>query len=57
MSNFTCEICGTQILDSSNGFITECIHWPLGSIWSEMELEKAKKEAERIRNEFWKEAT
>lgn len=29
MSNFFCVKCGTEILDSPDGYITECIHYPL----------------------------
>ena len=28
MSNFTCEHCGTDIIDSPEGFVTECKHYP-----------------------------
>jgi len=29
MSNFTCEICGTVILDGDDGYVTECEHYPI----------------------------
>jgi len=29
MSNFTCEKCGVDILDSPRGYITACEHYPL----------------------------
>ena len=28
MSSFTCEHCGTDILDTPRGYITECEHYP-----------------------------
>lgn len=28
MSNFYCEHCGTAIIDSPHGYLTECPHWP-----------------------------
>ena len=28
MSNFTCEHCSTDIIDSPEGFVTECEHYP-----------------------------
>lgn len=29
MSNFNCGYCGTPILDSQEGYITECEHYPI----------------------------
>lgn len=29
MSNFVCDICGASILDSPDGYVTGCEHWPL----------------------------
>jgi len=31
MSSFKCEKCETDILDSENGYISECKHYPLES--------------------------
>lgn len=28
MSNFTCEKCGMSIIDSDDGYITGCPHYP-----------------------------
>ena len=28
MSNFTCPNCGTDIIDSPTGYVTECEHYP-----------------------------
>lgn len=28
MSDFNCEHCGAAILDSRNGYLTECEHYP-----------------------------
>jgi len=28
MSNFNCKYCGVAILDSENGYVTECEHYP-----------------------------
>ncbi|OHB71850.1 MAG: hypothetical protein A2W23_06270 [Planctomycetes bacterium RBG_16_43_13] len=28
MSNFNCDYCGKAILDSENGYVTECTHYP-----------------------------
>lgn len=28
MSNFNCEKCGTALLDTPQGYITECEHYP-----------------------------
>ena len=28
MSNFMCEKCGALLLDTPNGYITGCIHYP-----------------------------
>lgn len=30
MSSFVCETCGTGIIDTGQGYITECEHYPLG---------------------------
>ncbi len=32
MSTFICDKCGTAILDSENGYVTGCEHWPLEKI-------------------------
>jgi len=29
MSNFRCDICGKNILDSPRGYVTGCPHYPL----------------------------
>jgi len=29
MSNFYCEKCGSVIIDTPKGFVTECEHYPL----------------------------
>jgi hypothetical protein len=29
VSNFTCQQCGTDIIDSPNGYVTGCEHWPI----------------------------
>lgn len=29
MSSFLCEHCGTEILDSRDGYVTGCIHYPM----------------------------
>lgn len=29
MSSFICEKCGAEILDTPNGYITECEHYPM----------------------------
>lgn len=29
MSSFVCNECGAMILDSEDGYVTECEHWPL----------------------------
>lgn len=29
MSNFTCEKCGTVLIDGPNGYITGCEHYPI----------------------------
>lgn len=29
MSSFYCEHCGTYIVDTDNGYVTECVHYPL----------------------------
>ena len=29
MSNFDCQKCGKEIIDSTNGYITGCRHWPM----------------------------
>ncbi len=29
MSNFRCQMCGTDIVDSPNGYVTGCVHYPL----------------------------
>ena len=31
MASFHCDHCGTRIMDSPNGYITECKHWPIYS--------------------------
>lgn len=36
MSSFNCEKCGTPIIDTPRGYITECEHYPL-------DLKKARK--------------
>lgn len=37
MSNFTCQHCGTDIIDSPGGpYITECEHYPIEKVNSEM---------------------
>jgi hypothetical protein len=28
MSSFICDKCGTEIIDSPDGYLTECEHWP-----------------------------
>jgi len=28
MSSFICKKCGAEIIDSPNGYLTECEHWP-----------------------------
>lgn len=28
MSSFVCEKCGAEIIDSPDGYLTECEHWP-----------------------------
>lgn len=43
MSSFYCEICGQAILDSSNGYTTECAHYP---------LEKKQKSTEELYQQF-----
>jgi hypothetical protein len=35
MSNFKCDKCGTDIIDSEKGYITGCIHYPLKTIETE----------------------
>jgi len=32
MSSFTCEHCGTDILDTEKGYITECEHYPFDTL-------------------------
>ena len=32
MSSFRCEKCGKEIIDSENGYITSCPHYPMGKI-------------------------
>jgi len=29
MSSFICEHCGKEIIDTENGYITECEHYPI----------------------------
>jgi len=29
MSSFNCEHCGTAIIDTPDGYVTECEHYPL----------------------------
>ena len=29
MSSFICEKCGAEILDTPDGYITECEHYPM----------------------------
>lgn len=31
MSSFKCEICGTDIIDTPQGYVTGCEHYPLES--------------------------
>lgn len=40
MSSFKCEKCGKEIIDSPQGYVTECEHYP---------LEMSKSIAKRIR--------
>ncbi len=28
MSGFKCSFCGTDIIDTPTGYVTECEHWP-----------------------------
>ena len=28
MSSFICDKCGAEIVDSRDGYVTECIHYP-----------------------------
>ena len=32
LSNFACDKCGTHIIDSDNGYITECVHYPMAKV-------------------------
>jgi hypothetical protein len=42
MSSFICEHCGAHIIDTRNGYITGCKHYP---------LEKKRKKKKEIKSE------
>lgn len=46
MSSFICPKCGTSILDTTNGYITECEHYPI-----EHEREKTNDSIKHIEKE------
>lgn len=35
MSNFICPYCGANIIDTDDGYITECEHYPIETIKKE----------------------
>lgn len=43
MSNFRCEICGKDILDTPAGYITECEHYPLVRLSKDLKKETGLK--------------
>jgi hypothetical protein len=52
MSSFQCEICGTNIVDSENGYVTECEHYKIEHQDVKMELlEHIKKLERKIHNQ------
>lgn len=43
MSSFICEYCGAEILDTPNGYITECEHYPLENFDKPVKTKRRKK--------------
>jgi len=41
MSSFFCEVCGKEILDTPDGYITECEHYPLKALAIASEVSRA----------------
>lgn len=48
MSNFKCEKCGTDIIDSPTGYVTRCGHYPKER--AAREMEQRKRETEMLVN-------
>ena len=44
MSNFKCEICGSSVIDSPNGYTTGCEHYPIDTSKFKYRIKMKRKE-------------